>query len=76
MDAIAPYYKSLTALLVPFLTAIGAALLDSSEDGSTITTSEWIGAVVIGLVAGGAVFAAPRNRYPDEQQANLKAANS
>jgi hypothetical protein len=59
MDAIAPYYKAVTALLVPFLTLIGAALLETSDGGSTIMTNEWISAVVAALLAGGAVFAVP-----------------
>lgn len=63
MNAIAPYYKAVTALLVPFLTSIGAALLESSDGGSTVETSEWITAIVIGLVAGGAVFTVP-NKDP------------
>lgn len=64
MEKIAPYYKAVTGLLVPFLTSIGAALVSSSEGGSSITTNEWIAAVVVGLVAGGAVFAVP-NKDPE-----------
>ena len=59
MDKVAPYYKAVTALLVPFLTLIGAALLDTSDGGSTVMTNEWITAIVASLVAGGAVFAVP-----------------
>ena len=64
MEAIAPYYKAVTALLVPFLTLIGAALLETSDGGSTVMTNEWIAAVVAALLAGGAVFAVP-NRDPE-----------
>lgn len=67
MDKIAPYYKAVTALLVPFLTNVGASLLESSDGGSTITAGEWVTSVVLGLVAGGAVFAAPRNEYKTEE---------
>lgn len=63
MDKIAPYYKAVTALLVPFLTSVGAALMESSDGGTNITTNEWISAVVVGLIAGGAVFAIP-NKDP------------
>jgi len=63
MDKIAPYYKAVTALLVPFLTAIGAALLGSSDGGSTVVANEWISAIVFGLVAGAAVFTVP-NKDP------------
>lgn len=65
MDAIAPYYKAVTALVVPFLTLIGAALLPTSDGGSTIMANEWITAVVTALIAGGAVFSAPKNREPE-----------
>lgn len=57
MEKIAPYYKAVTGVVVPFLGSIGTALLDDSAGGSAITASEWISAVVLGLVAGGAVFA-------------------
>lgn len=66
MDKIAPYYKAVTGVVVPFLTQIGAALLDSSDGGSAITAHEWISAVVISLVAGGAVFTVP-NKDPNAQ---------
>jgi hypothetical protein len=63
MNAIAPYYKAVAALLVPFLTAIGVALTEGSDDGSAITGNEWITAIVAGLLAGGVVFAVP-NKDP------------
>lgn len=63
MKRLAPYYKAVTGILVPFLTTLGAALVESSDGGSTITAHEWIGAVVVGLVGGGAVFAVP-NKDP------------
>jgi hypothetical protein len=63
METIAPYYKAITAILVPFLTAIGAALLETSDGGSKVMTNEWVTAAVIALVSGGAVFAVP-NKDP------------
>lgn len=59
LDKISPYYKAVTAVVVPFLGSLGAALLEDSAGGSTITASEWIAATVLGLVAGGAVFTVP-----------------
>jgi hypothetical protein len=56
MEKIASYYKAVTGFVVPFLGSIGTALLDDSAGGSAITASEWISAVVLGLVSGGAVF--------------------
>ena len=63
IDKIAPYYKAVTGVVVPFLTQIGAALLDTGAGGSAITAHEWVSAVVISLVAGGAVFSIP-NKDP------------
>lgn len=70
MTKIAPYYKAVAGLLVPFLGSLGTALLDDSAGGSSITASEWISAVVIGLAAGGAVFQIsnkdPEGEHQDE----------
>ncbi len=63
---VAPYYKAVTALVVPFLTSVGAAMMDSSDGGSAITGHEWIAAVVLSLVAGGAVFTVP-NKDPNAE---------
>lgn len=63
MTRIAPYYKAVVAVLVPFLTALGAALLEDSAGGGAVTPNEWIVSIVAGLVAGGAVFAVP-NKDP------------
>ena len=63
LDRIAPYYKAVTGLLIPFLTSIGAALLESSDGGVAITAHEWITSTVVALIAGGAVFAVP-NKDP------------
>lgn len=68
MDKIAPYYKAVTGFLVPFLGSLGTALLEDSAGGSTITASEWISAVVLGLVAGGAVFTIPNKDPEGEHQ--------
>ena len=64
MNTIAPYYKAVTAFLVPFLGQIIAALTATSDGGSAITTSEWLTAVVTSLVAGGVVFSVP-NKDPE-----------
>lgn len=69
MEKIAPYYKAVTGLLIPFLGSIGSALLADSAGGTAITASEWLTAVVLGLVAGGAVFAVPNKDPEGEHQA-------
>lgn len=64
MDVIAPYYKAVTAVIVPFLTSVAAALLSDSAGGGTVTAYEWITATVVGLIAGGAVFTV-KNKDPN-----------
>jgi hypothetical protein len=69
MDKIAPYYKAVTGLVVPFLGSVGTAMLASSDGGSDITAYEWITAIVLGLVAGGAVFSVS-NKDPRAEHQN------
>jgi hypothetical protein len=66
MNKIAPYYKAVVGFAVPFLSQIIAALLGTSDGGSSVTTSEWLTAVVTSLVAGGVVFAVP-NKDPNAE---------
>lgn len=68
LDKVAPYYKAVTAVVVPFLGSLGTALLEDSAGGGSITASEWIAAVVLGLVAGGAVFTVPNKDPEGEHQ--------
>ena len=68
IDKVAPYYKALAGIVVPFLTSVGAALLESSDGGTAITTHEWITAVVVAVVAGGAVFTVPNKDPQGEHQ--------
>jgi hypothetical protein len=63
LEKVAPYYKAVTGLVVPFLGSVGFALTDASAGGSTITTGEWVQALVLGLVGGGTVFSIP-NKDP------------
>jgi hypothetical protein len=63
MEKIAPYYKALTAFLVPFLGSLATALVQSSDNGTEVTGSEWVQALLVALVASGAVFAVP-NKDP------------
>jgi hypothetical protein len=60
---VAPYYKAVTGLAVPFLGSVGFALTSGSDGGSAVTTGEWVQSVVLGLVGGGAVFSIP-NKDP------------
>lgn len=66
LDKVAPYYKAVTGLAVPFLGSVGFALAAGSDGGSAVTTGEWVQAVVLGLVGGGATFSIP-NKDPRAQ---------
>lgn len=59
LTKIAPYYKAVMGFLVPAAGGVLAAIQDSSPGGSTITKEEWIGCAALGIVTGGAVWAAP-----------------
>lgn len=63
MDKLKPYAKAFAAFLVPFAGQVVAAMQDGSQGGSTITSTEWVTAVLTSLVASGAVFGIP-NRDP------------
>lgn len=51
------YWKGILGFIVPGAVIIGASVLDGSDGGSTITSAEWITAVVAMIVTGGAVAA-------------------
>lgn len=61
MTHIAPYWKSITAFVTPGAVLIGAAVTDASQGGTSITTAEWVTALVACVVTSGAVYAAPKN---------------
>ncbi len=54
MDAIRPYWKSVVAVIVAVLSAVGAALTGDE----TISNNEWVNVAIAGVTAA-AVFAAP-----------------
>jgi hypothetical protein len=70
MEKIAPYYKAVAGLFIPFLGSISSALLEGSKGGTSITSFEWVTAICIGLVAGTTVFSVsnkdPRAEHQDE----------
>lgn len=66
MNKIAPYYKAVAGLVVPFLGSIAGAMLESSAGGTSITGPEWMQATILGLVAGGTVFGVS-NKDPEAQ---------
>ncbi len=63
MNTLSPYMKATVAFLTPGLTTLGLALQATSEGGSTVTATEWVGIALASLATAGVVFAVP-NRDP------------
>jgi hypothetical protein len=55
------YWKAIIAFLVPGAVVIGSAVTSGSDGGTSITSAEWVTAVVAMIVTGGAVAAGPAN---------------
>ena len=58
------YWKAIIAFIVPEAVIIGSAVNGDSDGGSTITSAEWVTAIVAMIVTGGAVGFGPRNADP------------
>ncbi len=57
MDAIAPYWKAVMGFFAPAATIIVASVLETSDGGTRITSSEWITALATSVITAGAVYA-------------------
>lgn len=57
MNKAAQYWKAILGFIVPGAVIIGSSVLEGSDGGTTITTSEWITALVACIVTAGAVAA-------------------
>lgn len=69
MTSIAPYWKSLIGFILPGVVIIGSAVTDGSDGGSTITTTEWVTALVACIVTAGGVYAKGNTDPKAEHQA-------
>lgn len=49
------YWKAILGFIMPGAVIIGSSVLESSDGGSTVTTAEWVTAIVAMIVTGGAV---------------------
>jgi len=58
------YWKAILGFIVPGAVIIGSAVTSNSDGGTTITSSEWVTAIVAMIVTGGAV-AAKANAVPE-----------
>ena len=63
MNAIFPYLKALFGFLTPGAVVLGSAVTETSQAGTTITSAEWVTAIVACIVTGSLVFAVP-NKDP------------
>jgi hypothetical protein len=61
MDAIAPYWKAVMGFLSPAAAIIISSVLETSDGGTRITSSEWITALATAVLTAGTVYVA-RNR--------------
>lgn len=68
MNKIAPYWKAVAGFLTPGAVILGGAVLEVSDGGTTITTAEWVTALVAVIVTGGAVYGAPNLDPTGEHQ--------
>lgn len=64
MNKLAPYYKAVVAFFAPGAVVIGSAVTDSSRGGESITSGEWVTALVACVVTAAAVYGTP-NRDPE-----------
>jgi hypothetical protein len=59
INRISPYWKSVVGFVAPGAVLVGSAVTDASQGGSTITTAEWVTAVVACVVTAAAVYRVP-----------------
>lgn len=57
--------KAVAALVVPALFVLGAALLEESHMGSTVSTFEWLQALIAALGTSGVVYTVRNGKSPD-----------
>lgn len=63
LSSVAPYWKAVVGFITPGAVVIGSAVLEGSDGGATITTAEWVTAIVACVITAGGVWAVP-NRDP------------
>lgn len=63
MKRITPYWKSVVGFVAPGAVLIGASVTEASDGGTSITTAEWVTALVACIVTSAAVYSTP-NRDP------------
>lgn len=69
MNRIAPYWKAVVGFVAPGAVLIGSAVTEASDGGSTITTAEWVTALVACVVTSAGVYGVA-NRYVPRHRAD------
>lgn len=59
MNRIAPYWKAVVGFVAPGAVLIGAAVTEASAGRESITSGEWVTAVVACIVTSAAVYSTP-----------------
>jgi hypothetical protein len=57
MKNVSKYWKAIIGFVAPGIVILGSALTDASDGGSTITSTEWITALVACVATAGGVYA-------------------
>lgn len=65
MNKIAPYWKAFIAFIAPGAVVIESSVLENSAGGETITTREFVGAIVAAVVTAAGVYAKANHTVPD-----------
>lgn len=66
MNVLRPYAKAILGFLAPGAVTITAAVLETSDGGTRVTTAEWVTAVCACLISGAAVYAVPNTPKDDK----------
>jgi hypothetical protein len=59
MNSLSPYMKDVLGFIAPGATIIIASVLESSDGGTRITSSEWITALCTAIITATGVYAVP-----------------
>lgn len=59
------YWKAILGFVTPGVVVLGSAVTEASDGGSTITTTEWVTALVACVATGGLVAAKGNTEKPE-----------
>ena len=62
MNEIKKYWKAVAGFVVPAIVVLGTAITAGSDGGTTITTSEWVAAIIAAFGTSGVVYTVPNKQ--------------